>query len=168
MTDATKDLPVTLAVRHSTWLWTNKRYIEGVISGIPVSDPILEYIIEGVMVDIQGELVNNNLTYDWDDISEVPKLIKRATTYGVVASLYARGYFDNRLMVTIRPRGLTVLKEDRDGGMDYWENRMQIMLNLYISSMPSTSLWVDTWDEEPVFTMDDIPTPPETIYKEPA
>ena len=165
---ANADLSARVWVRYPYWLWTNKRYIKGVSDDIPVSDAILEYVIEGVMVDIQGYLVGNNLSYNWSDIREVPKLIKRATTYGVMATLYARGYFDKRIAVTIPPRAITIIPEDRNSGMDYWEAKMEYMLSLYSSSLPTTTLWVDTWDEEAVFTMDDMPTCSEAIYKEPA
>ena len=162
----TRDLYTVVYIRHPTWQWTNKRYLEGVISYIPVSDALLEYTIEGVMVDIQGYLVSNDLSYSWQDIRVVPTLIKRAATYGVVASLYARGYFDNRIAISIPPRTVTVLPEDRDGGMEYWEAKMDYMLALYSSSIPSITLWVDTWDEEPVFSMENIPLHSEDVYKE--
>jgi hypothetical protein len=162
----TYDLYSTLYIRHPTWQWTTKRYVEGVISEIPVSDAVLEYTIEGVMVDIQGYLVNNNLSYDWEDITEVPILIKRAATYGVVATLYARGYFDHRVAISIPPRTVTVIPEDRHGGMEYWETKMEYMLALYSSSIPANIIWVDTYDEEPVFTMDDVPPFTEDVFKE--
>ncbi len=155
-------------VRHSYRLWTSRRYLNGVIdlSEIQLSDALLEYTIEGVMVDIQGYLLGNDLGYGWVDIREVPKLIKRAATYGVAASLYARGLFDNRIAVSIAPRTLTVLPEDRNSGMDYWEAKMDYVLALYSSSIPAQVLWVDTFNEEPVFSMEDIPTHSEEVFKE--
>lgn len=163
-------LPAYLYVRHPYWLWSSRRYIEGVIDlgEIDISDAVLEYVIEGVMVDVKSHLITNQKKYDdaWTIIS-VPKLIKRAVTYGVVASLYARGYFDYRLAVSIPPRTITVIPEDRNDSMAYWENKMEYMLGLYYSSVKSIVLWVDTWDEEPVFSMEEIPLQSEDVYKEP-
>jgi len=93
-------------------------------------------------------------------------LIKRAATYGVAASLYARGLFDNRIAVSIPPRTVTVLPEDRNSGMDYWEAKMDYVLALYSSSIPAQILWVDTFNEEAVFSMEDIPTHSEEVFKE--
>jgi len=41
--------------------------------------------------------------------------------------------------------------------MNYWEDRMKRMLELYLSAQGATKLWVSTADEEPIFSMADIP-----------
>lgn len=82
---ATKNLHCDLYVRHPYWLWTNRRYINGVIDAAEslIGDAKLEYVVEGVMEDLQGFLEANSETYSaWTDITKVPVLIRRATTYG--------------------------------------------------------------------------------------
>jgi len=156
-------------VRQPTWLWTSRHYLEGVVNlneQPTVTDAVLEYVIEGVMVDVKSFFIKNELPYEWENITTVPKLIKRATTYGAVASLFARGYFSHRLTVSIPPRMVTVIA---DGGhertMDYWEGRMEEMLEFYSSSVALEIFWVSTDDEEPVFSMEDIPMETGDPYK---
>lgn len=167
------ELTVELAIRHPYRLWTNRRYLNGVteIDELELNDALLEYVIEGVMNDIKSRLINEDMiVYDsWSDITKVPKLIRRATTYGVVASLYSRSSNDpfTRVVFGMRPVTLKVI-EDREAqgrAMDYWESRMEKMIQLYLSAQGSKLIIVDTEDEEPIFSMEDIPFFSEDPYK---
>ncbi|KKL22786.1 hypothetical protein LCGC14_2431920, partial [marine sediment metagenome] len=87
----TLELPGQLWVRWPPRFWTNRRYINGVIDLDEklLGDAVLEYVIEGVMEDIQGYLENADLAYSsWTNITLIPIQILRAATYGVVAALY--------------------------------------------------------------------------------
>lgn len=157
-----EDLHCDLYVRHPYWLWTNRRYINGVIDAAEtlIGDAKLEYVIEGVMEDLQGELEANRETYsEWTDITRVPVLIRRAATYGTVAALYARHSktFRSRIIPTAAPVTITTIGDD-ERAMNYWEDKMQTALANYLSIQGSDKLWVSTSDEEPIFTMADIPS----------
>jgi len=81
------------AVRSVYPYWTDRRYINGVIDAAEglIGDAKLEFIIEGVMDDIKVWSDANIISYaSWTNIDITPTAIKRATTYGVVAALYAR------------------------------------------------------------------------------
>ena len=41
--------------------------------------------------------------------------------------------------------------------MEYWEGIMMRILDLYLSGAEAPRIWVDTLQEAPVFTMEDIP-----------
>jgi len=155
-------LPAYFWVRHPSWLWTSRRYLNGVVNLTEnkISDAILEYVIEGVMVDVRGFLVRETLYYGWENILEVPTLIKRAVTYGTVASLFARGYLSiyDRIQPSMGPRKITIVdSKNLDRAMEYWEAKMSRMLEMYRITAGQKIIWVDTEDEEPVFTMEDIP-----------
>ena len=142
-------------------LWTNRRYIEGVISlkETGIDDAILEYVIEGVMVDIQSWLVINELPYSFENIFTTPVLIRRATTYAAVATLFARDYFGLKrsIAVSMGPRRVIIANErDMEAAMEYWEKKMEKMLELYSSSVALQIIYVSTEDEEPVFSMENI------------
>jgi hypothetical protein len=49
--------------------------------------------------------------------------------------------------------------------MDYWESRLEKMMELYLTSGDRKIIIVDTEDEEPVFSLDDIPFSSEDPYK---
>jgi len=150
-----------LYVRHPFWMWTTRRYINGVVDTVEdlIGDAKLEYVIEGVMEDIQGFLTANQIEYDnWTDITLVPVLIRRATTYGTVAALYARHSrtFRSRVIPTVAPVTVTTIGDD-ERAMMYWTKKLDTALANYLSSVSSPIFWVSTQDEEPLFTMGDIP-----------
>jgi len=170
-----EDLECKLIVRHSTYLdhpaifwirplyrlWTNRRYLNGVVelNETLLGNAILEYVIEGVMQDIQSYLINAGLGYsEWTDISLTPKLIKRATTYGAVAALYARRTktFTTRVIPTIAPVTITAIG-DEERALNHWRDKMNKALEYYVTSQGGDVMLTSTNDEEPVFSMDDIP-----------
>lgn len=160
---ATVDLKSTFYVRHPYWLWTTRRYINGVVDAAEklIGDAKLEYVIEGVMEDIQGYMDANELTdtyADWTNITLVPVLIRRATTYGTVAALYARHSktFKSRVLPTVAPVTVTTIGDD-ERAMQYWQDKMDTAMSNYLSTISAPILWVSTETEEPVFTMADIP-----------
>ena len=131
------------------------------LSEANTSDALLEYIIEGVMIDIKGFLLRELISYEeaWN-LATVPLLLKRATTYGTVASMFARGYLGirDRIQPSMGPRTITVIEPELlDTAMEYWEEKMMRMLSLYASTVYRKVIWVSTEDEEPVFTMDFSP-----------
>lgn len=167
-----QDLQGDFYVRHPYWLWTTRRYINGVVdlSESLLGDAKLEYVIEGVMEDIQGFLEANDLTYDeWTNIITVPTLIRRATTYGTVAALYARNSrtFRSRVIPTAAPITVTVIGDD-ERAMQHWETKMKDALGNYLAARQSIRVWVSTADEEPIFSMADLPpsTEDETEWHE--
>jgi hypothetical protein len=124
-----------------------------------IGDAKLELVIEGVMDDIKVWCLANEVSYvTWLDIDTVPIAIKRATTYGAVAALYARrsNTFQSRVIPSVQPVTITV-KGDAEKAMNHWEGRRDEMLALYMSASGGDRLVVSTEDEEPVFSMDDIP-----------
>ena len=157
-----QDLHAYFYVRHPYWLWTTRRYLNGVVSlsETLIGDAKLEYVIEGVMEDIQGFFIANNITYSaWTDITTVPTLIRRATTYGTVAALFARNSrtFRSRVIPTSAPITVTTIGDD-ERAMQHWETKMDEALENYLVAQRSTRIWVSTADEEPIFSMADIPT----------
>jgi len=146
--------------RFPTRLWTNRRYLNGVVSlsELELGDAILEYVIEGVMEDIQGILTANEISYsEWTDITLVPTLIRRATTFGVVASLYARKSrtFRSRIIPTVTPVNVVVTGDD-ERAMEHWESLMQERLNTYLTTIDVDIITVSTINDEPFFTIKDI------------
>uniref|UniRef100_A0A6M3M2N7 Uncharacterized protein n=1 Tax=viral metagenome TaxID=1070528 RepID=A0A6M3M2N7_9ZZZZ len=126
------------------------------VKEIDMGDAILEYVIEGVMEDIQGILGANGISYsDWTDITLVPVLIKRATTYGTVASLYARKSksFRSRVIPSVAPVTITVLGDDALA-MKHWDDRCSKALDLYLTTIGTNRILVSTADQEPVFNTD--------------
>ncbi len=160
MVDASANVPGIAWIRHPYRLWTNRRYLNGVIQLTEklIGNAILEYVIEGVMGDLTCYLIDNDLEYDWADITVTPNLIRRATTYGVVAALYARKSesFTSRVIPVTAPIVVTVIGDD-ERAMNHWVNKMNNALELYISAQGGLVINVSTADEEPVFTMADIP-----------
>ncbi len=162
-----------LWIRHPYRLWTNRRYVNGVVEldEIELDDALLEYVIEGVMNDIRSQLISEAmLVYDsWTDITKTPKLIRRATTYGTVASLYSRDINDpnRRIVMGLRPIRIRAaeVRSAQERAMDYWESRMEKMMSLYLTSGGRRLMIVDTEDEEAVFSMEDIPFYSEDPYK---
>ena len=155
------NLYAKFAVRSVYPYWTNRRYLNGVIDAAEslIGDAKLEFIIEGVMDDIKVWADANTVSYDsWTDIDVTPSTIKRATTYGAVAALYARHTksFQGRVIPTLAPVTVTVTG-DEEKSMEHWEGRMKEMLELYLSAQGFERIYISTADEEPVFTMADIP-----------
>ena len=162
------NLPGQLWVRWPPRFWTNRRYLNGVIDLDEklLGDAMLEYVIEGVMEDIQGYLENAALSYSsWTNITLIPLQILRATTYGVVAALYARHTqtFKSRVIQSITPVRPTVIG-DTEKAMNYWEGRLNEMLELYVASQGGLVMDSSTADEEPIFSMADIPEEPLSEY----
>ena len=155
------DLSAIFWIRQSYRLWTNRRYLNGVVelTEILIGNAILEYVIEGVMQDIQSYLINAGLDYSgWTDIVLTPKLIRRATTYGTVAALYARRArtFATRVIPTMAPVTLTAVG-DEERAMNHWRDKMNQMLEFYVTSQGGDVMLTSTPDEEPVFSTEDIP-----------
>jgi len=155
------NLPAIFWVRWPSRLWTSRRYINGVIELDEklLGDASLEYVIEGVMEDTQGYLDNAGLSYsEWTDITLVPVQILRAVTYGTVAALYARHTqtFRSQVVPSVTPVTVTVIG-DAEKAMNYWEDRMNQMLEFYVTSQGGDVMLTSTPDEEPIFSMEDIP-----------
>jgi len=124
-----------------------------------IGNAIFEYVIEGVMQDIQSYLINAGLDYSgWTDIVLTPKLIRRATTYGTVAALYARRAktFATRVIPTMAPVTITAIG-DEERAMNHWLEKMNEALEFYVTSRGGDVMLTSTDDEEPVFSMEDIP-----------
>lgn len=142
--------------------WTDRRWLNGVVemSEANVSDALLEEIISGVMNDIRTWLIANEVGQyvNWTDITKTPMAIRRATTYGVVASLYARNVFGprGRFVVKVAPVDVKILTTN-ESAMEYWEGMMVRVLEFYLSAQDLERIWIDTLDEDPVFTMENIP-----------
>ncbi|GAG16411.1 unnamed protein product, partial [marine sediment metagenome] len=158
---ATAELLTISWVRHPYRLWTNRRYLNGVVelNETLIGNAILEYVIEGVMQDIQSYLINASLDYSgWTNIVLTPKLIRRATTYGTVAALYARRAktFATRVIPTMAPVALTAIG-DEERAMNHWRDKMNQMLEFYVTSQGGDVMLTSTPDEEPVFSTEDIP-----------
>jgi len=158
---AGNDVISKFAVRSVYPYWTDRRYVNGVIDAAEqlIGDAKLEFIIEGVMDDIKVWAEANTVSYDsWTNIEVTPTAIKRATTYGVVAALYARHTktFQGQVIPTLAPVTVTVTG-DQEKAMEHWEGRMDEMLQLYLTAQGFARIWISTSDEEPVFTMEDIP-----------
>ena len=157
-------------IRDDNSLWTDRRRINGVID-LPnkvLGDPALERIILGVMVDIKSELTANNIGYsDWTSIDKVPVLIRRATTGGVVASLYAHqdGTWNSRVIPSTNPINITVISDDALA-MEYWEQKLWDCLAEYYSYNQLPHLSHTAEDEEPLFTMADIRPGDTTVPEE--
>lgn len=149
------------AIRLAYPYWTNRRLINGVITNAEnlMGDAILETVMEGVMDDIRVWCDANDVSYTtWLNLDTVPRAMMRATTYGVVAALYARysKTFQGRVVPTLAPVTVTVVGDD-EKAMQHWQDKMHEMLELYLSAQDADRIWVSTADEEPVFTMRDIP-----------
>ena len=164
-TDASLTLKSKFAVRPDYPLWTNRKIINGVISGSEdlIGDANLEDVISGVMDDItvwsQANSVNTVDT--WTSLSETPTAIRRATTYGVVAALFARKTrtFAGKVIPTVAPVAIHVMG-DEEKAMRYWIDKKDEMLNLYYAFIGGARIMVSTINDEPIFTMNDIVPPP--------
>jgi len=157
-----EDLIAEFRVRTEYPFWTSRKIINGSINltNDLIGDVPLEETIEGVMYDIKTVLAAEDIDYSsWTGLSNVPFQIMRATTYGVCASLYARSTktFSSRVIPSISPVTVTVIG-DAERAMNFWENRMERTLERYYASIGHPVITVSTADEEPVFSMADIPT----------
>ncbi len=160
-TNASRTLLGRFAIRLVYPYWTDRRLINGVIAAGEklMGDAKLEVVIEGVMDDIKVWCDAQEVSYaDWTDIETVPRAMKRATTYGTVSALYARysKTFQGRVVPTLAPVTVTVIGDD-EKAMLHWKEKMRDMLELYLSAQEAERIWVSTADEEPIFSMDDIP-----------
>lgn len=167
--DDSKTLKSGFAIRPPFPFWTNRTLINGVISAVEslIGDAKLIYVIEGIMDDLKVWADANEISYStWTNINTVPTAIKRATTYAVVAALYARRTktFQSRVIPTVAPVTITVVG-DEERAMNYWEDKKEEMLSLYLAAQGATRLWVSTQDAEPIFSMADIPTAPTDIIE---
>ena len=161
-TNATLAMTARFAVRWPYLLWTNRQLINGVVDAGEklMVDAKLVVVIEGVMDDIRLWCDSEELSYTtWTDIDNIPRAMKRATTYGTVAALYARysKTFQGRVIPSLAPVTVTVAGDD-EKAMLHWQSKMEEMLDLYLTAEEGARIWVSTADEEPVFTMDDIPS----------
>lgn len=150
------------AVRLVYPYWTDRRRINGVVTAgeALMGDANMETVMEGVMDDIKVWCDANDVGYgDWVSIDTAPRAMVRATTYGVVAALYARytKTFQGRVVPTVAPVTITVVG-DEEKAMQHWIDKMDNMLELYLSAQGADRIWISTADEEPVFTMADIPS----------
>jgi len=126
------------------------------LSEVTLDDAMLEEVIGGVMNDIRSWLIANEVAAysQWTDITKAPRAIQRATTYGTVASMYARRIFSpQNLVVRAPPMDVQILTHE--SAMEYWEDKMSEALESYLTSIGRVRIWVDTADEDPEFTMDD-------------
>ena len=158
---AAAELSCRFYVRTIWPLWTDRETINGVIEldNDLLGDAKLEYVISGVMDDIKGILDVNEVDYiAWTDITKIPVLIKRAVTYGVVSSLYARHSktWSSRFIPSMAPVTITVIGDD-ERAMQFWEGRMDKAIERYLSTIGATVIAVTTISEEPIFSMVDIP-----------
>lgn len=152
------------AVRPPYPLWTSRRFVNGIIElrEVLLDDDILEETILGVMNDIKSWLISNsNESYSlWVNVTLTPKAIIRAATFGTVASLYARRIYapvKTRAITSIAPVSVNVkVITSFEAAMEYWEERMNEALKAYLLLL-SPRIYVSTIDEDPIFTMDDIP-----------
>ena len=161
MVDGSANLATRLSVRQPYPFWTDRRWVNSVVelSEARVSDAFLEEIISGVMDDVRTWLIANEVGQysSWTDIDNTPMAIRRATTYGVVASLYARNIYGalGRFVLKVAPVDVKVLTTS-EIAMEYWEALMNRVLELYLSAQGLERIWVDTATEDPVFTMDNF------------
>ncbi|GAH70446.1 unnamed protein product, partial [marine sediment metagenome] len=143
------NLPGQFAVRPLWPLWTSRYWLNGVVhlDEANISDALLEEIIKGVMNDIRSWLIANEAgPYStWTNIDNTPMAIRRATTYGVVASLYARNVFGlrGRFVVKVAPVDVKILSTN-EGAMEYWEDLMIRALEFYLSARGLERIWIDT------------------------
>lgn len=109
------------------------------------------------MNDVRSWLLANEVaTTQWTDITKAPLAIRRATTYGTVASMYARRIFSPQSMaVRVAPMDLKVITT-HEAAMEYWERKMEEALENYLVSVGKVRIVVSTEDEDPEFTMDDV------------
>jgi len=154
-------LSASFSVRHPWPLWTNRYWLNGIVQleEVNLSDSSLEEIIIGVMNDIKTWLLAEGVgRYStWTDIELTPRAIRRATTYGTVASLYARHIFGPKNPVIRLPPMDFKIFTTSEAAMEYWEGIMTRILDLYLSGAEGPRIWIDTLQEDPVFTMEDIP-----------
>ena len=149
------------SVRHPYPYWTDRKWINGIVAidEETVPDPFLEQIITGVMDDIKTWLIAEEIYgyTGWTNIDLTPRAIRRATTYGTVASLYARNVFGpSNEVIRVAPMDFKVFSTN-EAAMEFWEGMMNRILELYLSGAGLLRLWIDTIEEDPVFTMEDIP-----------
>jgi len=56
----------------------------------------------------------------------------------------------------VNPVTVTVAGEQEEA-MEHWEGKRDEMLELYLTAQGFERIWISTADEEPIFTMEDIP-----------
>ena len=115
------------------------------------------------MNDIRSWLIANEIAAysQWTDIEKTPRAIQRAATYGAVASMYARRIFSpQHVAVRVNPVNIRLVTT-HEAAMEYWEDKMMESLENYLTSLGTVRIWVDTANEAPEFTMDDVPHDPE-------
>jgi len=168
MVDVNVSLPCDFYVRHPFCLWANRRMVNSVIELTERSadDAKLQLITEGVMDDIKTFLIANDMEAnyaDWTTIENTPLIIRRATTYGIVESLYSRHTksFRSRVITSVGPVNVTV-KGDDQTAMEHWATQYKIQLDRYIDSVNGETITVSTIDEDAIFSMEDIPPYPGT------
>lgn len=154
--------PSGFAVRPSYPYWTNRQLLNGVIEldEQNIGDALLEEIILGSMNSIKTWLLANGIQeyLSWDNITKTPRAIKRATTYAVIATLYARQVFAPvRPIVSTAPVIPTIMDQISEKGAVFWETLMETILQYYLASKNEKRLYVNTEDEDSWFSMDDIP-----------
>ena len=157
----TGELSARFAIRLPWPLWTNRYWLNGVVQldEAKIPDSFLEEIITGVMDDIKTWLIAEEIGQysGWTNIDVTPRAIRRAATYGTVASLYARNIFGPQdLVIRVAPMDAKIFTSS-EAAMEYWEAMMLRVLELYLSGVGLLRIWIDTIDEDPVFTMEDIP-----------
>ncbi len=155
-----EDLYASLNVRHPYPFWTDRELLNGVVrlNEAAIGDAALEEVIGGVMNDVRSWLLANEVASytQWTDITKTPRAIQRATTYGTVASMYARRIFSPQSMaVRVAPMDFKVITT-HEAAMEYWEGKMDAALENYLISIGQIRIWVDTADEDPEFSMEDI------------
>ena len=148
-------------VRQPWPFWTNRYWLNGVVQleEANLSDSFLEEVITGVMDDIKTWLIGEEIGQysGWTDIEVTPRAIRRAATYGTVASLYARHIFGPKnQVVRLPPMDVKIFTTSEDA-MEYWEGMMMRVLDLYLAGEEQPRIWIDTLQEDPIFTMEDIP-----------
>ena len=156
----TVSLHAEFDIRQPYPFWTDRELLNGVVhlDEVVIGDAALEEIIGGVMNDVRTWLLANEIaTYSqWRGIDGTPLAIRRATTYGTVASMYARRIFSpHDVAVRVAPMDFKVITT-HESAMEYWEEKMDEALENYLTSIGKMRIWVSTEDEDPEFTMDDV------------
>ena len=157
---APRELFAEFVVRHPYPFWTDRELLNGVVhlDEVVIGDAALEEIIGGVMNDVRTWLLANEIAAysQWRNIDGTPLAIRRATTYGTVASMYARRIFSpHDVAVRVAPMDFKVITT-HESAMEYWEEKMDEALENYLTSIGKMRIWVSTEDEDPEFTMDDV------------
>lgn len=154
--------PSGFAVRPFYPYWTNRQLLNGVIEldEQNIGEALLEEIITGSMNSIKTWLLANGIQeyLSWNDITKAPRAIKRATTYAVIATLYARQIYAPLRPTVVSTAPVTpTMMDQTEKGAEFWETLMVKILQQYLASKGEHRLLVKPEDEDPWFSMDDIP-----------